>query len=465
MPHPTRADTNPTAMFALASSILLASLGVSLASVALPALSQAFSATISQVQWVVIGYLLSVTITILLVGRLGDQLGQRRVLVAGLLLFAAASVASAAAPDLGTLIAARAVQGIGGAILMALPVSLAREIVPLERTGSAMGLLGTMSAIGTALGPSLGGIVIAWFGWRAAFAALALVSLAALGLALRINLRAPSPLCGRIDFRWPSAIVLAVTLSGYALATAGNAVTLPFGSGVFALIAVGGLIVFIAIEARSATPLIPVRVLVERTVAFSLLMNMLVTTVIMTTLVVGPFYLAFGLGLDQAAVGLVLAVGPVVSALSGLPAGRATDRFRASRVLVAGLVAMTAGLVCLALLPQRFGVAGYIAALAIITPGYQLFLAANNTTLMLSARAGERGMLSGLLGLSRNLGFMTGASAMASLFAFALRGVDVTLVSADTLADAFAQTFLVAAGLTGFALVLGIAARPDRPRH
>src|SRR6202008_1995567 len=100
---------------------------------------------------------------------LGDITGRRRLLLAGILLFTVASVLCGVAPTLGLLIAARAAQGLGAAIMMALTMALVGETVPKEKTGRAMGLLGTMSAIGTALGPSLGGVLIAGLGWRAIF--------------------------------------------------------------------------------------------------------------------------------------------------------------------------------------------------------------------------------------------------------------------------------------------------------
>ena len=115
-------------------------------------------------------------------GRLGDMVGRRRLLLAGLFLFTLASLLCGVAPTLRLLIVARAVQGLGAAILMALTIAFVGEIVPKAKTGSAMGLLGTMSAIGTALGPSLGGLLIAAFGWRAIF--LVNVPLGALALLL-----------------------------------------------------------------------------------------------------------------------------------------------------------------------------------------------------------------------------------------------------------------------------------------
>ena len=98
--------------------------------------------------------------------------------------------------------------------------------------------------------------------------------------------------------------------------------------------------------------------------------------------------------------------------LSGFPAGRVVDRFGAPVMVIVGLMAMATGSIALSVLPAFFGLAGYVAAIAILTPGYQLFQAANNTVVMLDVPSDQRGVMSGLLSLSRNLGLITGASAM-----------------------------------------------------
>jgi len=145
------------------------SLDTSIANVGLPALAQSFHASFQHVQWIVLAYLLAITTLIVSAGRLGDIVGRRRLLIAGIGLFTIASLLCGAAPTLSLLIAARAAQGLGAAVMMALTVAIAGETVPKTKTGSAMGLLGTMSAIGTTLGPSLGGLLIAGFGWPSIF--------------------------------------------------------------------------------------------------------------------------------------------------------------------------------------------------------------------------------------------------------------------------------------------------------
>src|SRR3954471_4871199 len=178
----------PHARWALAGlslSMLLSSLGTSIANVALPTLAGAFGASFREVQWIVVAYLLAVTIYIVGVGRLGDRIGRRRLLLGGIALFTAASVLCGAAPALWVLIAARAAQGIGAAAMMALSLAFVADAVPKEKAGRAMGLLGTMSAIGTALGPTLGGMLISAWGWRFIFFVNLPLGMLALGLAYR----------------------------------------------------------------------------------------------------------------------------------------------------------------------------------------------------------------------------------------------------------------------------------------
>jgi MFS family permease len=367
--------------------MLLSSLGTSIANVALPTLAQAFHASFPQVQWIVLAYLLAVTAFLVGAGRLGDRLGRRRLLVAGIFLFTAASVACGVAPTLPLLIAARAAQGLGAAVMMALTMAFVAETVPKDKSGAAMGLLGTMSAAGTALGPTLGGILIAGFGWPAIFF-----------------------------------------------------VSVPFGI-------VTLLLAHRFLPADSLQPA-PIRLAMLRDplLRAGLAMNTLVTTVVMATLIVGPFHLSGALGLDTARVGLVMSCGPIVAALTGVPAGRAVDRFGTRRITLAGLLAMAAGAALLPMLPVRFGVLGYIAPLAVITAGYALFQAANNTAVMANIEPDQRGVVSGLLNLSRNLGLIAGASVMGSIFA----------------AGGMRLTFAVAAALV--VLALGVAVRHPRQR-
>jgi len=440
--------------------MLLSSLGTSIANVALPTLARSFDAAFQDVQWVVLAYLLAITTLIVSVGRLGDIIGRRRLLLAGLFLFTVASALCGMAPTLWLLIAARAAQGLGAAVMMALTMAFVGETVPKAKTGSAMGLLGTMSAIGTALGPSLGGVLIASLGWQAIFLVNIPLGVLALLLAYRtLPADRRRPKADRAAFDTVGTLLLASTLGAYALA-------MTIGRGSFGalnltllLAAALGLGLFVLAEARTASPLIRLAAFRNVALSGSLAMNALVSTVMMATLVVGPFYLSLALGLDAALVGIVLSIGPAISAMSGVLAGRIVDRWGAPSVVIAGLVQIAAGSFALSVIPAMFGLAGYIAAILVLTPGYQLFQAANNTAVMKDVSPDERGVVSGMLNLSRNLGLITGASVMGALFALASATADVATAHPEAVAAGMQITFAVATALIVVAVAAAVGCR------
>lgn len=437
--------------------MLLSSLGISVANVALPTLATAFDASFQQAQWVVLAYLLANTTLIVSVGRLGDIAGRRRLLLAGIALFTAGSVMCGAAPSLPLLIAARAIQGLGAAVMMALAMALVGETAPKDRTGSAMGLLGTMSAVGTALGPSVGGMLIAWLGWRSIFLAMAPMGVLAFWIAHRcLPADKPRPESSGSSFDHAGTMLLALTLAAYALAmTLGRA---HFGLPNLALLLAAGIgiALFVRAEARSSSPLIRLETLREPALTAGLAMSALVSTVMMATLVVGPFYLSGAHGLDTARVGLILSVGPLVTACSGMPAGRIADSLGAGRVTVVGLIAMATGCAALSLMPVSFGIAGYIGPIVVTTVGYALFQTANNAAVMGNVAVDRRGVVSGMLSLSRNLGLITGASAMGAVFALGSAIASPGTAVSDAVAAGTRITFAVATVLITLALAVAI---------
>ena len=392
--------TSPTPRGALAGlslCMLLAALGTSIANVGLPQMAEGFTAAFAAVQWVVLSYLLAITAVLVGVGRMGDRFGHRRLLLAGVAVFAVACALCSAAPSLGALVAARALQGLGAATMMAMTMALVTATVPKEQTGRVMGLLGTMSAVGTGLGPAIGGALIAASGWRALF--LVMLPLAALAFVLVQRTQAdrdpPPPAGGRVS-------------------------------------------VFSALH--------------DRALGAGLGMSTLVAAVMMTTLVAGPFYLSHGLGLDPTPMGLAMAVGPCVAALAGIPAGRLTDRWGSYATTLGGLLCMLAGCLMLVLLP--LGAAGYIGALVILTLGYAHFQAANNTAVMSNLSADRRGVIAGWLNLSRNLGLIIGAWALGAVFAWGTGDLQSALPAA--VGQGLRVTFAVAAGLVVLALLLAL---------
>lgn len=392
--------------------MLMSSLDTSIANAALPALSQAFGASFQSVRWVVLAYLLTLTVFTVIAGRLGDLAGRRRLLLIGLAVFTLASFACGLASNLAVLLAARAAQGLGAAAMMSLAIALVGDIIPPAKTGRAMGLLGTMSAIGTTLGPSLGGVLTARFGWEAIFLVNVPIGIVALLLAGRgVPADRPVARVTRLD------AIAGVSLLRVPVISAGLAA------------------------------------------------SVCVATVMMTTLVVGPFHFSRSLGLDAAMAGVALSVGPLVAMLTGWPAGRLVDRFGASAMTLAGLTGVAAGASIVGVVPATAGVVGYLVPIVGMTASYALFQAANNTFLMTAAGAHDRGAIAGMLGFGRNLGLIAGASAMGEVFTWAVGTSDVASVSPDAVAAGVRVTFRVSATLIVAAIALVASARASTRRE
>src|SRR3569623_275644 len=240
-------------LVALSLTMLLPSLGTSIANVALPALRLSFDADFAQVQWVVISFQLAVTTLFVGSGRLGDMFGRRRMLLAGIATFTIASLACSIAPSLPFLIAARALQGVGAAFMMSLTMAAVTDTMPNEQTGRAMGLLGTASAVGTALGPSLGGLLLTWNGWPTLFGAIAALGAALFLAGIIFFARTASPSTEPPRFDIAGFLLLAIALGAYALS-----MTSAIAIVACILIDIVALALFITTELRVSAPLVSV---------------------------------------------------------------------------------------------------------------------------------------------------------------------------------------------------------------
>lgn len=438
------------ALAGLSLSMLLSALGTSIVNVALPTLADVFNASFGQVQWIVLSYLLAITALIVTAGRLGDMLGRKRLLLAGILLFLSGALVSSFAIMYWQLILGRIIQGCGGAVMMALTMALVSEVVSEDRTGTVMGMLGTMSAIGTALGPSLGGVLIAEFGWPSLF--LINIPLGFLSLVLIYYFLPETP--ARVTyssarFDWIGTVILAVTLIAYALAMTIDQGNMGQMNVLLFVAVVVGCVMFVWFEKKTSSPLIALDMFRTRNLTECIIFNGLVSTVMMTTLVVGPFYLSRGLGLEAALVGLVMSIGPSVVAVTGVLFGRMVDRFGTNVVSTVGLFGIAGGSLLLSALPISLGMSGYVVSMVTITLGYSMFQTANNTAVMKSVSADARGVVSGILNLSRNLGLVTGASVMGALFAFGVGSSSMIEVGSKAVAEGMRFTFSVAAAGIG----------------
>ncbi|HRH46252.1 MAG TPA: MFS transporter, partial [Pyrinomonadaceae bacterium] len=352
-------------------------------------------------------------------------------------------------------VAARALQGLGAAAMMTLSVAFIGETVSKDKTGSSMGLLGTMSAIGTALGPSLGGVLIGAIGWQSIF--LLNVPLGILTFILTFYFLPSDQQKEKnkeivIDKLGTSLLFL--TLASYSLALTIGRGTFGFLNLALLLTAVFGFCFFILAQIKTAAPLIKLNLFREPQFSFGFALSILVAMVLMTTLVVGPFYLSITLGLNSVTVGMIMSIGPLAVVLTGIPIGHLVDKLGEKRLTILGLINILVGSFLLAIIPASLGIIGYVVPIIVITVGYAIFQTANNTFVMKDVQPDQRGVISGLLNLSRNLGLITGTTLMGAVFAFTVGTNELSKAQTEAVARGMQISFALATILIFAAFVL-----------
>ena len=441
-------------MLGLSLSILVSSLATSMSNVALPHLTQVFNASMQAVQWVVIAYLLVITSLVVSLGRLGDILGNRRMLLIGMFIFALASLLCAMSNTLIWLVLARALQGLGAAIMLALSMALMSKTQ--QKSGRAMGIWGSMSAAGTALGPALGGMSLSLFGWQSLFLLTLPLTLVAFFILYRAlpTEQVINKEKAQLDVK--GNLLLSLSITFFALAMTLNPNQLgPLNMGLFGM-AILGIVLFFQIEKTQSSPLIPPQLVQQKAITIGFINCAITASVVMTSLILGPYYLSISLGLSEFQFGLVMSSGPIMVALTGLPAGYLVDKLGPKKPIIIGLSLMMIGCIFMSANSPDTGVFGYIFALITITLGFSLFQIANSAQLLQEATSSSKGLISGLLNLARNLGFITGATVMSSLFFYFIGKETIDLAIENNVTFALQSTFLIAA----FILFMGLLLTP-----
>jgi len=387
-------------------------LDASIVTVALPAMGRDLHVSLGAVEWVALAYLLVLVATVATVGRIADAVGRKLLYVYGFGVFTAGSVLCGLAPTLTILVAARVLQAIGAAMLQANSVALITEAMPRPMLGRAIGVQGSAQALGLALGPAVGGILLSLAGWRLIF----LVNLPAgvIGLTLgwfllprsrsRRELGAPDILGAVLLALAAMGPLVYLSLSGregYA-----NALLLACLAG-----GVAAAIGFVRRERRVSAPLIDLSILRRRGLPSGLGSGLVSYLALFGALFILPYYLSAN-GDGAALIGLQLAVLPVAIGMTAPIAGRLVNRVGARLLTAGGLIVAATGMLEIAVL---HGTAGILTGLALMGLGLGSFTPANNAAVMSASPAGHAGVAGGVLNMTRGLGTALGVALAGAL--------------------------------------------------
>jgi EmrB/QacA subfamily drug resistance transporter len=382
---------------------------------ALPVIRRELNTGLEGLEWTVNAYTLTFAVLLLTGAALGDRFGRRRLLAIGLVIFTAASAMAAAAPDIGTLIAARAVQGLGGAIVMPLTLTLLASVVPHERRGMAFGIWGAMSGLGVALGPVIGGGVTEYASWQWIF--WINVPIGVLLLPVVALVRESRGGAGRLD---PLGVLLATGgLFGLVFGLVrGNAHGWTSGQVLGSLVAGGVLLLaFVAWQARARTPMVPLQLFRSRGFSLINFISLVMAFGMFGSVFLGAQYMQTVLGYSPFQAGLRTLPWTAMPVLAAPISGILSDRFGARRIVALALALQAAGVGWLAYISSpTLSYGALVPPFILAGAGMGLFFAPVARLTLGSAPAELEGVASGTSNALRQFGTVLGIAVLGSIF-------------------------------------------------
>ncbi len=451
-------------LFSITTGTFMANVDSTAVTVALPTMAREFGVGLDELQWVLLAYLLAITAILPVFGRLADMVGRKPILNAGLALFVSASLVVALAPNLPVLITSRVFQGIGASMFMATIMATAVTTFPAHQRGRVLGLIGSIVAAGTLLGPALGGLLTDAFGWRSIFFInLPVGLLGAVGTLVFLpsvrgtggSLRQLDPTGAVLFAGFAAALLLGLGTGPRAGWATASVIGLLLGAGVL-------LLVFVLWEFRVAHPLVDLRLFRHRVFGLGNLAGFLYYVLTIFPPFLFPLYLVEVLGLSTGRTGLLMTVPAVtmlvVSPFSGWWSDRVGSMWPAL-VALGLLMAAMSGTAFLGTASPLWAVGGL---LALLGAALGLFNSPNNSAVMGALGREQAGTANGIVSTLRNLGRAVGIAVVVLLYQ-AFAGTSATAgASPDTLLAGFRGVFLAGAlvGATAFVVIVLMYRRP-----
>lgn len=401
-------------LFTVLIMTFMATLDSSIVNVAMPVMQRDLAVGLDEIQWISSIYLLVTCAVLLVFGRLGDLYGKVWMFQAGVAVFTVGSLLCGMSATLGQLVAARAVQGVGGAAAMANNMGIITESFPARERGRALGLLSSFVALGMMCGPVLGGFIVSSLPWEYIFLINVPVGIASLVLGFKTLPHVKPQVAGRsLDALGCVLIVPGMFLTSVCASTlaSGAETTVLGGLAVGLALLVG----FSLHERRARDPLVPLELFSDRMFVVNLLCLFISFVAIGAYELMTPFYLQDARGFTPSLAGIVFCVIPLANAITGPLSGAASDRIGCELPTCAGLATFAFGLFMVGRFDMESGLPEILFFLGLASFGTSLFQSPNNSLIMGSVPHELLGFAGSASALARYLGLATGITSSMSL--------------------------------------------------
>jgi EmrB/QacA subfamily drug resistance transporter len=442
--------------FLVATGVFLSTMDSSMLNVALPSIMRTFNTTLAVSEWVVLIYLLTITVSLLIIGHVSDCVGQGRIYLFGMLVFSFGSLTCYLAPSLSLLIAFRFIQALGAAMMMSSGPAIIKNVFPPEHLGRSLGFLGIATSIGLMTGPVLSGFLIKFFSWRMIFLVTIPISMAAFLLGRIFVLpKLPERSSANIsEFDWYGSLLWCFLVSLSVLFTSHIYEIGYIGKIIWGLLwlLVGGI--FWMIEKKHPVPLLPLLLFKRRYYGIAMATVALSFTVLFIVLIIMPFFMDYILGVPVDTIGYVMMAVPLTLFVLSPVSGWLYDIMGARFLTTSGLMVCCLAVIQLCFLCPESTPFNVAWRLALLGAGQSIFLSPNTASVLGRIEKQYTGVTSGMLATSRNIGMLAGVAIAGMLFTtcfFYFSGgfdlKDFSLVHREAFMYSFRGTLLVAAVL------------------
>lgn len=397
-------------LFNVVLMTFMSTLDSSIVNVALPEMAIKLSVNTESIAWVVSAYLIVISGTILIFGRLGDIKGKTRVFIYGILLFTFGSLMCGFSNSLIILVIARSIQAIGAAASMSTSQGIITQVFPSNERGKALGITGTFVALGSMAGPPLGGFIVAAMSWKYIFLINVPIGIFAFIMGNKILPKSVKSTEEKLDAKGAALFALAtVSLFGSLILGENMEYSNPVIISGFA-VALISFIIFIIVEKKLEAPLLQLMIFKNGLFSLSIFCGFISFVAISSSMIIQPFYLQNTLKFSPAYTGMLMMVYPIVLSVVSPASGYLSDKIGSEFLTFLGLLINSIGLYFMSTLNEFSPLSTLIIFVAIMSLGNGLFQSPNTSLIMSNAPRNMLGIAGSVNALIRNLGMIFGIS-------------------------------------------------------